>query len=90
MRTFLIKQTLMQLILPETKTYVITKENHILETTGFHLPLDQLITTINTFESINSKIPSHDLYLNGKNGPSGKTLDPDLLLTKKMIVSVRR
>ena len=82
MRVFLIKQTLLQLILPETKNYVVTKENHILETTGFHLPLDQLITTINTFESINSKIPSHDLSLNTKHIPTGKQLDPDLLMTQ--------
>ena len=81
MRIFLIKQTLMQLILPETRTYVITKENHILETTGYHLPLDQLINTINTYESINSKVPTYDFSTQGKTFPS-KQIDPDNLLTQ--------
>ena len=59
MRKFLLKQTLMGLVLPETKNYIITKENHILETTGIHFPINQLVTSIETFESLHSKVPKY-------------------------------
>ena len=83
MRQLLIKQTIMQLILPDTKIYVTTKENYTLQTTGFHFPLNQLINVIDTYENINSKVPKFQLSQISKNPLAGKKeIDPDALASQ--------
>ena len=78
MRIFLLKQTILQLILPETKTYITSKENHILETTGFHFPIDQFIITIDEYETLHNKIPKFDMQ-SGKAAAATKLQDDNLL-----------
>jgi hypothetical protein len=78
-RIFLLKQTIIQVILPDTKTFVTMKENHILETTDFHFPSERLVNTIDTKETLNSKIPKFEISSSSKQIPPNKSLDSEAL-----------
>ena len=78
MRIFLLKQTILQLVLPETKAYITSKENHILETTGFHFPIDQFVITIDEYETLHNKMPKFDMQ-SGKASAAAKFQDDNLL-----------
>ena len=81
MRVLLLKQSIMQLLLPDTKNYVITKENNILQTTGFHLPIDKLIYIIESYENLNSKVPKYEVHPFSKISQT-KSIEPENLITQ--------
>jgi hypothetical protein len=77
----------MHLILPDTRKYVKTKEKNILETTCFHLPINKLVTTIDTCESLNSEAPKYEIFSSHPHSKFfNKNLDTDSLTSQVVLL----